>query len=101
MSKKTASDQSVGDRTVSDKKLSPSRLRNFRKSRTGIILGIGGQAIGVFGIVREIRTARTDRDRLKLIDATLSALSVVTSVALLVRELRRAGDDDVLAEGRG
>ena len=33
-----------------------------------------------------------------VIDAVVSAAAIVTGVALLVRELRRAGSDDVLAD---
>ncbi len=40
--------------------------------------------------------ARQDKDTLRLIDAAVSAAAIVTGLAILYRELKRLGDDDVL-----
>ncbi|WP_042385003.1 hypothetical protein [Streptacidiphilus melanogenes] len=72
--------------------------KGFKHSKPGLILGIGGSAFGAFGIVKDVRRARDEHDNLKLINAAVGALALVTSTLLLVRELRRLGQDDVLAD---
>ncbi|MEY9873705.1 hypothetical protein ABH931_003194 [Streptacidiphilus sp. MAP12-33] len=72
--------------------------KGFKHSKPGLMLGIGGSAFGAFGIVKDIRKARTEADTLKLINAAVGALALVTSTLLLVRELRRLAQDDVLAD---
>ena len=72
--------------------------KGFKHSKPGLMLGIGGSAFGAFGIVKDIRKARTEADTLKLINAAVGALALVTSTLLLVRELRQLAKDDVLAD---
>jgi uncharacterized membrane protein YeaQ/YmgE (transglycosylase-associated protein family) len=72
--------------------------KGFKHSKPGLMLGIGGSAFGAFGIVRDLKRARSEADTLKLINAAVGALALVTSTLLLVRELRQLGKDDVLAD---
>lgn len=68
-----------------------------QKSRGGIYLSLCTTAVGTFGVVRRLREARAEGDKLRLADAAVSAAAAVTSTALLVRELRRlsrASHDD-------
>ncbi|MBT2470861.1 hypothetical protein J7E97_24075 [Streptomyces sp. ISL-66] len=73
-----------------------SKAKGFKKSKTGTYLSIGTTAFGVLGVVKQARKARTEHDTLKLIDAVVSAAAIVTGLAILYRELKRLGDDDVL-----
>ena len=72
------------------------QLKGFKHTKPGILLGIGGGAFGAFGIVKDLRKAREEGDTLKLVNAGVAAVALVTSTLLLVRELRRLGDDDIL-----
>jgi hypothetical protein len=72
------------------------QLKGFKHTKPGILLGIGVGASGAFGIVKDIRKARAEGDTLKLVNAGVAAVALVTSTLLLVRELRRLGDDDIL-----
>ncbi|MEU5220722.1 hypothetical protein AB0G79_31610 [Streptomyces sp. NPDC020807] len=72
------------------------KAKGFKKSKTGTYLSIGTTAFGLLGVVKRARTARSEHDTLKLVDAVVSAAAIATGVALLVRELKRIGDDDVL-----
>ncbi|MBH5337140.1 hypothetical protein IHE55_21175 [Streptomyces pactum] len=74
------------------------KAKGFKKSRPGTYLSIGTTLFGALGIIKQVKKARIEQDTLQLIDAAVSAAAVVTSVALLVRELKRIGDDDVLAD---
>ncbi|MEV6421435.1 hypothetical protein ACFU76_26775 [Streptomyces sp. NPDC057539] len=73
-----------------------SKAKGFKKSKTGTYLSIGTTAFGAISVVKQARTARKDNDTLRLVDAVVSAAAIVTGVALLLRELKRLGDDDVL-----
>ena len=71
------------------------KAKGFKKSKAGTYLSIGTSLFSVVGITKRAKSARSDNDTLMLIDAIVSAAAVATSVALLVRELKRLGDDDV------
>ncbi|OEJ33852.1 hypothetical protein [Streptomyces subrutilus] len=73
-----------------------SKAKGFKKSRTGTYLSIGTTAFGAISVVKQAKMARTDNDMLKLVDAVVSAAAIVTGLAILYRELKRLGDDDVL-----
>lgn len=73
-----------------------SKAKGFKKSKTGTYLSIGTTAFGAISVVKQARTARKENDTLRLVDAVVSAAAIVTGVALLLRELKRLGDDDVL-----
>ncbi|MEU8568746.1 hypothetical protein AB0C51_10335 [Streptomyces pathocidini] len=73
------------------------KAKGFKKSKPGTYLSIGTSLFGAVSILKQVKKARLENDRLMLADAVISAAAVVTGVALLVRELKRIGDDDVLA----
>jgi hypothetical protein len=72
------------------------QLKGFKHSKPGVLLSIGSSAFGVLGVVKDIRKAREEGDTLKLINAAVAAVALVTGTALLLRELKRLGDDDIL-----
>ncbi|MFI9782619.1 hypothetical protein ACIHEI_03780 [Kitasatospora sp. NPDC051984] len=72
------------------------KAKGWKHSKPGLWLSIGGSAFGAISIVKDIRHAREDHDTLKLINAVVGAAALITGTALLVRELKRLGDDDVL-----
>ncbi|CAM5574467.1 hypothetical protein AB0M94_25790 [Streptomyces xanthochromogenes] len=73
-----------------------TKAKGFKKSKAGTYLSIGTTAFGAISVAKQAKKARTDNDTLKLLDAIVSAAAIATGVALLLRELKRIGDDDVL-----
>ncbi|MFJ3879827.1 hypothetical protein ACIPW5_20540 [Streptomyces sp. NPDC090077] len=73
-----------------------SKAKGFKKSKSGTYLSIGTTAFGAISVIKQAKKARTDHDTLKLVDAVVSAAAIVTGLAILYRELKRLGDDDVL-----
>ncbi|AYV30093.1 hypothetical protein HET69_15330 [Streptomyces sp. CJ_13] len=73
-----------------------SKAKGFKKSKSGTYLSIGTTAFGAISVIKQARRARNDHDTLKLVDAVVSAAAIVTGLAILYRELKRLGDDDVL-----
>jgi branched-subunit amino acid permease len=72
------------------------KAKGFKKSKTGTYLSMGTTAFGAVAVAKQVKKARADHDTLKLIDAVVSAAAIVTGLAILYRELKRLGDDDVL-----
>ncbi|MEU9335222.1 hypothetical protein ACFXAZ_20595 [Streptomyces sp. NPDC059477] len=73
-----------------------SKAKGFKKSKSGTYLSMATTAFGAVGVAKQIKKARAEHDNLRLIDATVSAVAIVTGLAILYRELKRLGDDDVL-----
>ncbi|MGI5403084.1 hypothetical protein ACQEVG_27270 [Streptomyces sp. CA-135486] len=73
-----------------------TKAKGFKKSKTGTYLSIGTTAFGAINVAKQAKKARNEGDTLRLIDAAVSAAAIVTGLALLYRELKRLGDDDVL-----
>jgi hypothetical protein len=73
-----------------------SKAKGFKKSKSGTYLSMATTAFGAVGVAKQIKKARAEGDTLRLIDATVSAVAIVTGLAILYRELKRLGDDDVL-----
>ncbi|MFD3542082.1 hypothetical protein ACFWUQ_21665 [Streptomyces sp. NPDC058662] len=73
-----------------------SKAKGFKKSKTGTYLSIGTTAFGALSVIKQARKAHTENDVLKLVDAAVSAAAIITGLAILYRELKRLGDDDVL-----
>ena len=69
------------------------KAKNFKKSKSGVYLSLGTTAFGALSVAKQARLARQESDTLRLIDA---AAAIVTGLAILYRELKRLGDDDVL-----
>jgi hypothetical protein len=68
------------------------------KGKKGTYLSIGTSLFSAFSAVKKVRAARSDEDRLQLLDAVLRAAAVTTGIVLLVRELRRMGDDSTAVD---
>jgi hypothetical protein len=73
-----------------------SKAKGFKKSKSGTYLSIATTAFGAVSVVKQAKKARSENDTLRLIDAAVSAAAIVTGLAILYRELKRLGDDDVL-----
>lgn len=61
----------------------------------GKFRGIGiviGSLAGAAGVVKQLQSARRDRDRLLLANAVAGALAVLTGLALAVRTMRGGRD---------
>ncbi|MBB5935912.1 hypothetical protein [Streptomyces zagrosensis] len=72
------------------------KAKGFKKSKPGLYLSIGTTLFGAVSVIKQGKKARYDNDTLQLVDAVVSAAAIATGVALLFRELKRLGDDDVL-----
>ncbi|MFD6276745.1 hypothetical protein ACFWFI_14400 [Streptomyces sp. NPDC060209] len=72
------------------------KAKNFKKSKSGVYLSLGTTAFGALSVAKQAKLARQESDTLRLIDAAVSAAAIVTGLAILYRELKRLGDDDVL-----
>ena len=73
-----------------------SKAKGFKKSKSGLYVSIATTAFGAIGVAKRLKKARAENDTLVLVDATVAAVAVVTGLAVLYRELKRLGDDDVL-----
>ncbi|GAA3817974.1 MULTISPECIES: hypothetical protein [Streptomyces] len=73
-----------------------TKAKDFKKSKSGTYVSIATTAFGAFGVAKRIKKAKAEQDTLRLIDATVAAVGIVTGLAILYRELKRLGDDDVL-----
>ncbi|MCX5210688.1 hypothetical protein OG689_15570 [Kitasatospora sp. NBC_00240] len=73
-----------------------AKAKGFKHSKPGLWLSLGTTAFGAISIAKDVRKAQDERDNLKLINAVVGALALVTGAALLIRELKQLGDDDVL-----
>ncbi|MEU7569258.1 hypothetical protein [Streptomyces fradiae] len=73
-----------------------SKAKGFRSSKSGLYISMATSAFGAVGVVKQIRKARGESDMLRLVDAVITGAAVVTNLAILYREVKRLGDDDVL-----
>jgi hypothetical protein len=73
-----------------------SKAKGFKKSKSGLYLSMATTAFGAVSVAKQAKLARTESDTLRLLDAAVSAAAIVTGLAILYRELKRLGDDDVL-----
>ncbi|WP_406066785.1 hypothetical protein OG462_30340 [Streptomyces sp. NBC_01077] len=72
------------------------KAKNFKKSKTGVYVSLATTAFGAVSVAKQAKLARNDNDMLRLIDSAVSAAAIITGLAILYRELKRLGDDDVL-----
>jgi hypothetical protein len=57
------------------------------------LIRIGARGLALTAVVRQIRHAQQNHDRLLFLDAVVNALAVVIAILIIVRELReRSGD---------
>lgn len=54
-----------------------------------------GSAVGAGSAVRSFAKARRENDRLRMVDAVVSVVSVAITVAIIVREIREDQNDRV------
>ncbi|MGV9253972.1 hypothetical protein [Streptomyces sp. NPDC003697] len=73
-----------------------TKAKGFKKSKSGTYMSMAATAFGAIGVAKQIKKARVENDTLRLIDAVVTAAGVATGLAILYRELKRLGDDDVL-----
>ncbi|MEV2252699.1 hypothetical protein AB0I94_19350 [Streptomyces sp. NPDC050147] len=73
-----------------------AKAQGFKKSKPGAYLSMATTAFGAISVVKQAKLARKENDTLRLVDAAVSAAAIVTGLALLYRELKKLGDDDVL-----
>jgi hypothetical protein len=73
-------------------------LKGFKHSKPGLLLSLGASAFSGIKLTQEIRKARSEGDRLKLVNAAVGAAALVTGALLVARELRNLNNDDVLAD---
>ncbi|MFJ4685624.1 hypothetical protein [Streptomyces sp. NPDC088789] len=73
-----------------------SKAKGFKKSKSGTYLSMATTAFGAVSVAKQLKKARADHDTLRIVDAAVSAAAIVTGLAILYRELKRLGDDDVL-----
>ncbi|MET8767714.1 hypothetical protein [Streptomyces sp. NPDC004658] len=73
-----------------------TKAKGFKKSKSGTYLSMAATAFGAVGAMKQIKKARAENDTLRLVDAVVTAAGIVTGLAILYRELKRLGDDDVL-----
>ncbi|MFE4695281.1 hypothetical protein ACFRH6_35170 [Streptomyces sp. NPDC056749] len=67
-----------------------------KRSRSRVYLSLGTTAFGMLSVVKQAELARKESDTLRLVDAVVSTAKIVTGLAVLYRELKSLGDDDVL-----
>ncbi|MFI6350013.1 hypothetical protein [Streptomyces sp. NPDC050560] len=73
-----------------------AKAKNFKQTKSGMYVSMASTAFGAITVAKKAKKARRENDTLRLVDAAVSAVSIVTGLALLYRELKRLGDDDVL-----
>jgi hypothetical protein len=88
----------AGHTGATEKKGTLKKAKGFKKSKPGMYLSIGTSLFSAYSSIKRARTARGESDTLKLVDAVVSVAAIATGVALVIRELRRMNDDDILAD---
>ncbi|MEN3585620.1 MULTISPECIES: hypothetical protein [unclassified Streptomyces] len=73
-----------------------SKAKGFKQSKSGTYMSMAATALSAVGVAKQIKKARAENDTLRLVDAAITAAGAITGLALLYRELKRLGDDDVL-----
>ncbi|MFD6417353.1 hypothetical protein [Streptomyces sp. NPDC060194] len=80
--------------------LPPTRPKGLRGSKAGLALSLGSSALAVTRSIKQARKVHGTHDKLRMADAVAGAVPVVTSAALIARELRRATRKGKGADGR-
>jgi hypothetical protein len=55
-----------------------------------LLLRLGSQVAALAAVIRGVRTARAEGDRLRASEALVHTVAVILTVAVTVREIRRA-----------
>ncbi|MEU3070885.1 hypothetical protein AB0935_11655 [Streptomyces sp. NPDC007027] len=75
------------------KNRSAKRARGLRGSKAGLVLSLGSSALAVIRASKQVRRAKNTHDKLSTADAVAGLLPLITSAALVLRELRRRKPD--------
>lgn len=62
--------------------------KGLRGSKVGLALSLGSSALAVVRASKQVRRARSTHDRLSTADAVAGLLPLITSAALVLRQLR-------------
>ena len=57
------------------------------------IARLGGQAMAIGALIRELRRARQEGDPLLLLDAVVNILAIATTIVIIIRGIRRRSED--------
>ncbi|MFE8912689.1 hypothetical protein [Streptomyces globisporus] len=70
------------------KKRSATPARGLRGSKTGLVMSLGSSALAVVRASKQVRRAKGTHDKLNTADAVAGMLPLITSAALVLRQLR-------------
>ncbi|MDX2920950.1 MULTISPECIES: hypothetical protein [Streptomyces] len=70
------------------KKRSATPARGLRGSKTGLVMSLGSSALAVVRASKQVRRAKGTHDKLNTADAVAGILPLITSAALVLRQLR-------------
>ncbi|ALU98174.1 hypothetical protein WQO_18115 [Streptomyces globisporus C-1027] len=70
------------------KKRSASPAKGLRGSKAGLVLSLGSSALAVIRASKQVRRAKGTHDKLNTADAVAGMLPLITSAALVLRQLR-------------
>ncbi|OCC10213.1 hypothetical protein [Streptomyces sp. PTY087I2] len=70
------------------KNRSATPAKGPRGSTAGLVLSLGSSALAVIRASKQVRRARSTHDRLNTADAVAGLLPLITSAALVLRQLR-------------
>ncbi|ALC28922.1 MULTISPECIES: hypothetical protein [Streptomyces] len=70
------------------KKNRSAPAKGLRGSKAGLALSLGSSALAVIRASKQVRRARSRHDKLSTADAVAGMLPLITSAALILRQLR-------------
>ncbi|KFK89889.1 hypothetical protein IX27_02265 [Streptomyces sp. JS01] len=70
------------------KKRSATPGKGLRGSKAGLVLSLGSSALAVIRASKQVRRAKGTHDKLNTADAVAGMLPLITSAALVLRQLR-------------
>ncbi|MEI7033870.1 hypothetical protein [Streptomyces pratensis] len=62
--------------------------KGLRGSKAGLVLSLGSSALAVVRATKQVRRAKGTHDKLSTADAVAGMLPLITSAALVLRQLR-------------
>ncbi|MBT2378068.1 hypothetical protein AMK21_06045 [Streptomyces sp. CB00316] len=76
------------------KKNRSAPAKGLRGSKVGLALSLGSSALAVIRASKQVRRAKGPHDKLNTADAVAGMLPLITSAALIVRQLRGRRRED-------
>ncbi|MBM7058111.1 MULTISPECIES: hypothetical protein [Streptomyces] len=70
------------------KNRSATPAKGLRGSKAGLVLSLGSSALAVLRASKQVRRAKGTHDKLNTADAVAGLLPLITSAALVLRQLR-------------